>query len=276
MKTRKSSKNILTIVLAFFAIGDLFPLIWLFDFSLAKNSDLFGGSILILPHPIQWANYATAWVNGDIFRYLINSIVVNFVTIFLTTFFAVTMAYAFTRMKWKFGKALFAFVMIGIMIPIHATLLPNYIIFNRLKLTDTYFGLIIPYVAFALPQATFIMTGFMHSVPLSVEESAILDGCDIRQLMFRIIFPIVRPAMVTVVIMTFISTWNEFIMAMTYISDATMRTLPFSVYNFAGQYSSDYAVQFAVMVLVALPCLIIYAFLSDKITAGITDGALKG
>lgn len=275
MKTRLS-KNIITIVLIIFAVGQLFPLLWLIDFSLAKSGDLFGSHILIWPTPIQWTNYATAWVQGDIPRYFLNSVIVNVVSIGLTTVFSLTMAYAFTRMRWKLGKLFLGLVTIGIMIPIHATLLSNYIVFNALKLTDSYFGLIIPYVAFGLPQATFIMSGFMHGVPLSLEESAILDGCNFRQLLTHIIFPITRPAMVTVIIMTYISDWNEFIMAATFISDNNLRTLPYSVYNFAGEYSANYAVQFAVMFLVALPSLLIYAFLSDKITAGVTEGALKG
>lgn len=272
----RTKKNLLTAVLGIFSVGSLFPLVWLVDFSFAKSGDLFGSNILVIPRPPQWGNYVEAWVNGQIPRYFLNSVIVNAATLLLTTVFAVTMAYAFTRMKWRLSGPVLAFVMLCIMIPIHATLLPNYIIFNTCKLNNTYWGLIIPYVAFALPQATFIMTGFMHGVPLSVEESAVLDGCTISQLMLRIIFPIVRPAIVTVVIMTFISSWNEFIMAATFVSGNALRTLPYSVYNFAGQYSSDYAVQFAVMTLVALPTLVIYAFLSDKITAGITDGALKG
>lgn len=272
----RTKKNLLTAVLGIFSIGSLFPLVWLVDFSFAKSGDLFGSNILVLPRPPQWGNYVQAWINGQIPRYFLNSVIVNAATLFLTTVFAVTMAYAFTRMHWRLSKAALGFVMVCIMIPIHATLLPNYIIFNACKLNNTYWGLIIPYVAFALPQATFIMTGFMHGVPLSVEESAVLDGCTVTQLMLRIVFPIVRPAIVTVIIMTFISSWNEFIMAATFVSGNTLRTLPYSVYNFAGQYSSDYAVQFAVMTLVALPTLVIYSFLSDKITAGITEGALKG
>lgn len=276
MKSNRGTKTLLTVILGICAVGSIFPLIWLVDFSLAKSGDLFGSNILVIPKPVQWGNYVEAWINGDIPQYFLNSIIVNAATLLLTTVFSATMAYAFTRMRWKFSKVVFAFVMVCIMIPIHATLLPNYIIFSACKLSNSYFGLIIPYVAFALPQATFIMTGFMYGIPLSVEESAILDGCGTGRLLIQIIFPMVRPAMVTVIIMTFISSWNEFIMAATFISNESLRTLPYSVYNFAGQYSSDYAIQFAVMTLVALPSLIIYAFLSDKITAGVTEGALKG
>lgn len=276
MQKKKLVRIAITAVLVIFVAGQLFPLVWLFDFSIARSGDLFGGNMFILPDPPQWQNYRTAWVDGKIPQYFINSAIVNVVSIALTTVFAVTMAYAFTRMKWKFSKAIYGLVTVGIMIPIHATLLPNYVLFNACNLTDTYFGLILPYVAFSLPMATFILCGFMNSVPVSVEECAILDGCNLWQLILKIVFPIVRPAIVTVVIMTYISTWNEFIMAATFISDEALRTLPYAVYNFAGQYSSDYAIQFAVMMLVALPSLVIYAFLSDQITAGVTEGALKG
>ena len=266
----------LTVLLTIIALGQLVPLVWLFDFSLAKSGDLFGSNMFILPNPPQWGNYVKAWVDGKIPQYFVNSVIVNVISISLVALFSVTMAYAFTRMKWKLGKPLLALITIGIMIPIHATLLPNFLIFTKLKIADTYFGLIIPYVAFGLPMGTFIMTGFMEGIPLSVEESAVLDGCSTRQLIFRIVFPLVHPAIITVIIMTYISTWNEFIMAATFIANDSLRTLPYAVYNFAGEYSADYAVQFAVMMLVAIPSLLIYAFLSDQITAGVTEGALKG
>lgn len=277
MYENKSARHIAaTVLLILVSVGQLIPLIWLLDFSLAKSGDLFGANMFILPNPPQWNNYVRAWVDGHIPLYFVNSLIVNAVSIGLVAFFSVTMAYAFKRMHWHLRGALLALVTIGIMVPIHATLLPNFIIFNATKIADTYLGLIIPYTAFGLPMGTFIMTGFMDTVPLSLEESAILDGCNMWQLLFRIVFPIVRPAIVTVVIMTYISTWNEFIMAATFLNNDKLRTLPYAVYNFAGQYSADYAIQFAVMMLVALPSLLVYAFLSDKITAGATEGALKG
>jgi len=154
--------------------------------------------------------------------------------------------------------------------------LPNFFTFAKLGILDSYWALIIPYVAFSLPLGVFIMTGFMESLPRSLEESAVMDGAGIFRIIFALIFPLTKPAMVTVVIMTFLNTWNEFIMAATYISSDKYRTLPFAVYNFAGQYASNYSVQFAVMGLVALPSLIIYILLNEQITKGVTDGALKG
>lgn len=269
-------KIILIIGAVIFSIGQIFPLVWLVDFSLNKSGDLFGANILKWPDPPQFQNYKTAWVDGKIFLYSINSVIVNVASVGLTILFSVMMSYAFVRMEWKLNKAVYGFVLLGLMIPIHATLLPNFLSFKAIGINDSYLALILPYVAFSMPMAIFILSGFMESVPKSIEEAAVIDGCGIFRIVFQIIFPIVKPAIVTVLILTFLSTWNEFIMAATYISSDAFRTLPFAVYNFAGQYASNYSVQFAVMTLVALPSLIIYIILNEQITKGVTAGALKG
>lgn len=272
----KIIKTIIVTFLSVIAIGQIFPLVWLLNFSLVKPSELFGKDILVWPNPPQWGNYVKAWVDGKIPQYLLNSVIVNLVSIFFICLFSMFLAYAFTRMTWKLKSVFYGIFTLGLMVPIHATLLPNYISFNSLGITDSYFGLILAYIGFGLPLATFIMSGFMHTVPRELEESALMDGCNIWQIIFSIVLPITRSALVTVVIMTFISTWNEFIMAATFVSSEKFRTLPYAVYNFAGQYASNYSVQFAVMALVALPTLIVYIFMSDQITQGVADGALKG
>lgn len=272
----KMWRVLIIIVLSVVAVGQLFPLVWLANFSLLKSGDLFGSHILKWPSEPQWKNYVTAWVDGKIPKYFLNSIIVNGVAVSATVILAVTMAYAFTRMRWKLRNLTLTFVLMGMMIPIHATLLPNYILFGKLGISDSYAGLIIPYIAFALPLAVFIMTGFLESIPRAIEESAVIDGCGIFRIIFQIILPLLKPAVATVAIMTFLNTWNEFIMASTYLSDDKYRTLPFAVYNFAGQYASNYAVQFAVMTVVAIPSLIFYIIFNEQITKGVADGALKG
>lgn len=271
----KLTKIIIFTILAIASIVQLFPLVWLVDFSLAKSGDLFGSYILKWPSDPQFINYKTAWVDGKIPQYLFNSVFINLVTIVFTVLFALMMSYALVRMKWKIRKGVMTFILLGLMIPIHATLLPNFITFKAVGLQDSYLSLIVPYVAFSLPLAVFILSGFLESIPRALEEAAIIDGCGIFRIIFSIILPITRPAISTVVIMTFLNTWNEFIMAATYLSSDKYKTLPFAVYNFAGQYASNYAVQFAVMALVALPSLIIYIVLNEHITKGAMAGAVK-
>jgi len=271
----KLPKIIIFTILTIASIAQLFPLVWLVDFSLCKSGDLFGANILKWPSDPQFINYKTAWIDGKIPEYLFNSIFINAVTIFFTVLFSLMMGYALVRMRWRIRKHVTTFILLGLMIPIHATLLPNFITFKAVGIQDSYLSLIIPYVAFSLPLGVFLMSGFLESIPRALEEAAIIDGCGIFRIILYIILPITRPAISTLVIMTFLNTWNEFIMAATYLSSDKYKTLPFAVYNFAGQYASNYSVQFAVMALVALPSLIIYIVLNEHITKGAMAGAVK-
>ncbi|MGE5552237.1 MAG: carbohydrate ABC transporter permease [Bacteroidota bacterium] len=258
------------------AAGQLLPLFWLLDYSLLKSGDLFGAYFLKLPDPPQWTNYAKAWVDGMILPYFLNSVIIVGSTVVLSVLSAFMLAFACTRMQWRLSSTIYGLVMLGMMIPIHATLLPNFQLFSRLQMLDTYWSLIIPYAAFNLPFNALVFTGFLKTIPRALEESAMIDGCGIWGTMFRIVAPITKPAFVTVGVMTFISGWNEFIMANTYLASDRYRTLPFSVIKFIGYYTADYATQFACMALVALPILIVYGFLNKYITDGATMGAIKG
>lgn len=276
LRTASIKKCIFLTIMLVMALGQFFPLIWMIDFSLCKSGDLFASGILKWPDPPQFQNYVTAWVHGKIPYFLFNSIFINAITIIATVFLSLIMGYAFTRMNWKLKGFFLTVIMMGMMIPIHATLLPNFITFSKIGLIDTYQGLIIPYVAFSMPLGIYIMTGFLESLPRSIEESAIIDGCSIYGLILKVVFPMTKPSIVTVAIMTFLSSWNEFIMAVTYLNSNKYKTLPFAVMNFAGEYASDYAVQFAVMTLTAIPAIAVYTLMNEQITKGVTLGAVKG
>lgn len=259
-----------------FCVGQFFPLVWLLNYSLSPSSDFFVKSILKLPLPPYWQNYVRAWIGGKFVRFFFNSALVATVTIVATVFLSLTLGYAFVRMKWKLSALFLNIILLGMMIPIHATLLPNFLMFRTIGgLLDSYQGLIIPYIAFSIPIAVFVMTGFLETVPRSLEESAIIDGCGVYGIIFRIIMPLTKPAVVTVIVLTFLASWNEFIMAVTFLSSDRYRTLPFSVINFQGQYSSDFGAQFAVMALSAIPAVIVYVIFSDQITKGVLAGSIK-
>lgn len=278
MKTKgeKIKKTALWIILLAVAVVQLFPLIWLLDFSLASSNELFTSGLLIIPKKIQWGNYVKAFVDGHFLLYLKNSVLINVLAVILVVLISIMAAYACKRMRWKLSGFVKTVLLLGMMIPIHATLLPNYKIYNTMHLTDTLWALLIPYVAFSLPQGLFLMTGFLEAVPMELEEAAVMDGCGIYRIVFQIVTPLLKPSIATVSIMTFLNNWNEFMMASTYLSTPKWKTLPFSVLEFTGQYSSNYAVQFAVMALTAAPAVIVYIFLNKHITKGVAMGAVKG
>ncbi|AIQ46616.1 MULTISPECIES: carbohydrate ABC transporter permease [Paenibacillus] len=273
---KKNTKIMLWLFFLIIAAVQLFPFIWLVNFSFTSSSEFYSSSILKWPDAPQWQNYINAWVDGKFARYFFNSFFVTAVTIVLTVVLSLTLGYAFTRMQWKLRSLFFTVILLGIMIPIHATLLPNFAIFKSLGLTDSYLGLILPYTAVSVPLGTFMLTGFLRSIPKAMEESAVIDGANIYRIVFGIIAPLTAPALVTIVVTTFLNCWNEFIMASTFLSKDSLKTLPFSVMNFTGQYSSDYGSQFAVMVLTSVPAIIIYAIFNEQITKGVTAGAVKG
>ena len=269
-------KVILWITLICVAVIQLFPLVWLVDFSLGSSNEMFTNGLLIIPEKIRWDNYVKAYVDGNFLHYLKNSVLINTLSVALVVVISIMAAFACQRMKWKLSGFVRTLLVMGMMIPIHATLLPNYKIYSGLHLTDTIWALLIPYVAFSLPQGMFLMTGFIQSVPKELEEAAVMDGCGIYRIVFQIITPLLKPSIATVAIMTFLNNWNEFMMASTYLSAPTWKTLPFSVLEFTGEYSSNYAVQFAVMALTAAPAVIVYVFLNKHITKGGAMGAVKG
>lgn len=275
-KRKKFTKPILWVILIIVAVIQIFPLIWLLDFSLASSSEMFTNGLLIIPKKIQWGNYVKAFVDGNFLWYLKNSVLINALAVFFVIVVSIMSAFACRRMKWKLSTLVKTLLLMGLMIPIHATLLPNYKIYSQLGLTDTIWALLIPYVAFSLPQGLFLMTSFMESIPVELEEAAVMDGCGIYRIIFQIITPMLKSSIATVAIMTFLNNWNEFMMASTYLSSDKWKTLPFSVLEFTGEYSSNYAVQFAVMALTAAPAVIVYIILNKHITKGVAMGAVKG
>lgn len=263
-------------ILIIFSVVQIFPLIWLVNFSLVSNNEMFTNGLLVWPKKFRFDNYVKAFIDGHFLLYLKNSLVINILAVVFVLLISVCMAFACSRMYWKLSKLVKGMILLGMMVPIHATLLPNYIIYDRLHLIDSIWALLIPYIAFSLPQGLFLTCSFMESIPKEIEEAALIDGCGIYRVIFIIIAPLLKTSLVTVSIMTFLNNWNEFMMASTYLNSPKWKTLPFSVLEFTGLYSSNYAVQFAVMSLTAAPMVIMYIILNKHITKGVAMGAVKG
>jgi raffinose/stachyose/melibiose transport system permease protein len=273
---RKTIKLLTAILLGSLVLAQIFPLLWIFTYSIKKSGDLFGPDLLSFPKEPQWVNYYKAFVNGRIPVYLANTLKIVIPSVSLGTILPFCLAYACTRMEWKLKKLVWSIVIIGMTIPIHTTLLPNFLWYKIFHLIDTHLALIISYMAFTMSFNSIVFSGLLMSIPKSMEESAFIDGAGYFTILRKIIAPVSVNGFITVGIMTFLSHWNDFLMANTYLSTETKRTLPFSVIRFAGQYASDYAVQFAVMTLVALPPLIFYFGFNKWMLAGVTAGSVKG
>ena len=270
------TKGIVLLFLSVLVVTQVYPLLWLFLYSFKTNEEILSGNFFALPQSPQWSNYVSAFSGGDYLRYLWNSIFVTTVTMTCVIILSSLAAFAISRFRWRYGQVVLLLFLIGMMIPMQATLLPLMIIFKNMNILDTHLSIILPYIAFSMPIAIFILNGFMKSIPGEIEESAIMDGASILRVYWNIMLPISVPPIMTVCILTFINIWNEYILASIFISSNNLKTLPFGVNSFVGQYSVNYGAIGAFLVLGALPVIVVYFLLADKITQGMVAGAVKG
>lgn len=273
---KKTKKRILFIILCLIAISQLFPLYWLITFSLKTNGEIFGLNVLGLPQHWRFENYHTALTEGGIWRYFLNSVIYSTVTVVVVGIISSMAAYAIARMRWRLKGIVFAIFTIGIMIPTQAALLPLFQVLDKLNLKGGYLGLLIPYICFAIPMSVMILVSFYKGIPREMEEAAYIDGCGIMKCFITIMLPIVKPAIATASIFTFLGTWNELMFANTLVDSADYRTLPVGIMSFAGQYSTDWGLIGAGMVIATLPTIIIYFLLSNQVQQSLIASAVKG
>ena len=271
----KGARIVIYIGLIFWMLVNLFPVYWMFTFSLKNNAEIFGDNVVGLPKHWLWSNYTSALKTGHIGVYFLNSTIVAVTTILITLAVALMATFALTRLIWKRRKTLNKFFMLGLTIPIHASIVPVYVTLSRLHLLNTYWALIIPYSAFSLSMAILVCTGFMNEIPRELDESACIDGCSIWGIFFRIIVPLMKPAVATVGIYTFLQCWNELMFANIFISKSSLKTLPVGIQALSGQYTTEWGPIGAALCLATFPTLILYIFLSRKIQESFIAGAVK-
>ncbi|WP_404331649.1 carbohydrate ABC transporter permease [Mesobacillus maritimus] len=267
---------ILYLILGIIAVLQIYPLIWLVLFSLKTNQEVFNASPFALPADPKWENYATVWTQGNINLYFFNSVWITLASVALTILLASFVTFAITRMNWKLNKLVLGLFMVGLMIPVHSTLIPLFNFFLNINLIDHPLALILTYTAFNLPLTIMILTGFYSTLPREVEEAAVIDGSSIHRIFFQITLPMSMPVISTTFIINMIYNWNEFVFINTFISSDNYKTLTVGIQNFIGQYSTDWGAIGATLVISILPILIAFVFLSNKIVEGIAAGAVKG
>lgn len=269
-------KILLQVLLIIMAIVQIYPLIWLAFFSLKDNSEIFSGDVASFPKKLLWSNYAKALSDGNVMNYFNNSVLVTAASILLVLILSSMTAYAITRMNWKLSNTTMTLILLGMMVPIHAALLPLFMVLKNLHLLNTYWSLIIPYVAFGIPMAVFILGSFFKGVPREMEESAVMDGCGVYRTFFSIILPLIRPAIATVAIFTFLSCWNELMFAVTFINDTHFQTLTVGMMSMVGTYITQWGIIGAGLMITTVPTVLIYLLLNKQVQKSMIAGAVKG
>jgi raffinose/stachyose/melibiose transport system permease protein len=255
----------------------VYPLIWMVFYSLKNNDEIFVTNPFGIPTHFRFENYVNAWNKFSVPTYIANSMVVSTITTIGVVLFAVMFAYAIARLRWKFRETVRIYMIIGMFIPIQVIIIPLAIIVKDFHLTNTYGALLIPYVAFGLPFASMVFYGFLRGIPQELEESACMDGASIYLAFFRIILPILTPAVATIVILQFMGTWNEFFLASILITKEQLMTLPIGLIYFQGLHATDWGGMGAVMTIASLPMVVLYLIFTEQVESALTvSSAVKG
>lgn len=268
--------GVLYIMLTIVAVIQIFPLLWLMLFSLKNNEEIFNLAPFAFPERLRWENYEKVWTQGHINSYFFNSVWMTLVSVGVTVLLASFVTFALTRMRWKLQSFVLGLFMVGLMIPVHSTLIPLFSLFMKLNLINHPLSLILSYISFNLPITIMILLGFYYTLPREVEEAAIMDGCSVNRIFFSITLPMTASVISTAVIINIIYNWNEFIFVNTFISSEKYKTLTVGVQNFIGQYTTDWGAIGATLMISILPILIAFVVLSNRIVEGIAAGSVKG
>lgn len=253
------------VVAAFFAI---YPLILIIITALGPDQAGAGGGL----HP---ENFLQAWRLGNFGSYLRNSILVSALVVIISGTVSSLAGYAFGTIRFPGSTVLFYLLLLGLMVPSEAVIIPLYYDLRTLGLTDTYVSLVFPQVAQSLAFGTFWMRAYFRSAPREVIEAARMDGAGHGQTLLRVLLPMGRPALLTMVLLIFMWTWNEFLLPLVMITDESLRTAPLGLSAFQGQYTSGTALLSAAAVLVALPVIIVFLFTQRHFINGMLEGAVK-
>jgi raffinose/stachyose/melibiose transport system permease protein len=219
---------------------------------------------------------ATAWDEGNFQTYFRSSVIVTTAVVATSTVLSILAGYAFGLMRFRGSEVLFYLFVLGLTVPLEALVVPLYYDLRDVGLTDTYWSLILPQAALSTAFGTFWMRAFFRSVPRSLIEAARLDGSSSWVTLWRIVLPLGRPAVLTMVVLVFMWTWNEFLLALVMVSDESLRTAPLGLAFFQGRNTSDEGLLMAGSLIVAAPVVIVYLFLQRHFIRGMLSGAVKG
>lgn len=266
----------LWIALAVVAIIWIAPFIFIIFTSLKTNAAVMNSSAFALPTDPQFSNYATAWSRGRFSTTFFNSAIITVIKVPLGLFISAMAAYALAKIEFKGRKLLLLAILFGTMIPFQVMLAPLFTLVNGLHLIDTYPGVILPYLAFGIPYQVFILQSFFRGIPKELSEAARIDGASHFVIFRRIFLPVCLPVLAALLILDFVSTWNEFAMALVLLQDRDMWTLPLGLSAFQGQFSRDYGQLNSAIVMTVLPAAIVYLIFQRYFVSGLTSGAVKG
>ena len=277
MTKKKIAHAIQTVIIVLLVLVFLYPLVWMVSASFKEPGEFVSKPAYAFNSGFYLQNYVDAWTRGHMSTYFTNSLINTLVSLVLIVIFSTTISFALTKMHFRGRKFLTAYFGFGIMVPVATTLIPLSQIFQKMGLYNTRTGLILIYTASAISFSVYLITGYLQALPDEVIEAGIVDGCSIYRLMWSIVVPLMKNAIITVLVIQFFFKWNDLIYSMTFISKSSLKTVQTGLLYFENEFGSkNWGAIFASVSISVMPMLIMYLFLNKAVIEGMTTGAVKG
>ena len=272
--SRRLPDVLVSIALVVLAAAFFFPMIWMVLSSFKSTAAIFD-SPFGLPERIDLSTWARAWEVGHIGEYAVNSAVVTAAAVTSILVLGSAAAFAFSRYRFRGRSLLMGIVALGLLLPLQSYFIAQSTIFNRLEITDTRLALIVPYTAMGLPLAVYLLKVYLDGLPDELFDAARVDGASDARMFLSVALPLLRPGLATVAVFSALASWNEFLLALLYIQDDALKTIPTGLLAFSSRYQTDFGLLFSALSIITLPMIVIYVVFNRQIVEGITAGSLK-
>lgn len=260
----------------FLVLISIFPFIWMGISSIKTLGELYTIPPRWWPESPTLANYYTVIFKSNIPRYFLNSVIISVGSTGLALILAIFASYGFARFDFAGKAALQSFVLVGQLMPTAAIIVPLFITLRVLGLVNTFWGLILVYMIITLPLSVWMLTSYFKAIPVELEEAAIVDGASRLGVLFRITLPLSLPGIVAVLVYAFVTTWNEFIFALCFATDSSVKTLPIGLAEFSTEFNTDWGAVMAASLVMTLPIALLFLTMQKLFVGGLTAGATKG
>jgi len=271
-----SSRQLRFVAAAAVVINGFFPALWILLTSLKTEIELVQKPITYWPHDLTLRNYVQAFTDQPLLRYLGNSLTVALAATVASLLVSAMAAYAIARLNLRHRQLILTAIVASSMFPLVTLLVPIFETMRALNLLNTYSALVIPYIVLNLPVCTLVLVGFFQSIPKDLENAAMIDGCTRLGALWRVVIPLAAPGVFTAGILAFVNAWDEFLLALSLNSSASMRTLPVGITLYQGEFTFPWPIISAALIVAIVPIAVLIALFQERVVSGLTQGGIKG
>ena len=262
------------IAMSLYSLIYFIPLLWMALSALKTNQEITMDP-LSLPTTWDFSVFGEAFSAGELGKYAVNSAIITGISMSAVLLFGSMAAFAFTRLQFRFSRQILALITLGLILPLQSYFIAQNALFDFLGIKDTRMALILPYTAMGLPLAIWLFRAYIQNLPKEIFEAARVDGAGDLRVYQTILLPMLKPGIATVAVFTALSAWNEFLLALVYIQNDDLKTIPTGLLTFSTRYSTNYQLLFAALTIVTIPMVILYIIFNRRVIEGLTEGAVK-